>query len=447
MQKAVIHIRALLGRMIFIGLSIQIVLGLLWMCCSLTGVQWFAESSFYVEVSETLLCDEYTGVLYPFLLMLSGQNCTLLCLLQIMAAWFAGFYFLESAGVKNPSFKIWGSLVLLTWPMAMQCHLAILPNSFTFSCFLLELAFVLRLAKKEQKRRVWKLLGLYISWLGASLLLPDYLYLGAVPVVVLWIYDLMGYWKTAGRRVWCQLLLTLAFAGLIVSVSDLTQQDGCYGRGVKSMESAMFRRTAWSSLTKYFMDWPEDVQEAAAGEALNETIEHPEKMITLLQPTIEASLGEKVAGERYRDISLHVWKKNYYQIVYEVAWDACGNLFPAITVQELLDGRGYSSYCARNYETMRQECPLLTKYYMQYTAWWFVTGVIITAGMQLLGLFKRHKRSFFPAIVCILSAGIMAIWYTLSGAGVWDYKNGLFAGILCVIWMILMTAKGVEEEL
>lgn len=447
MQKAVVHIRAVLGRIIFIGLSIQIVLGLFWMCCSLTGVQWFAESTFYARVSETLLCDEYTGILYPFLLMLTGKNYVLVCLLQLAAASFAGFYFLVSAGVRNPSFRIWGSLVLLTWPMAMQCHMAILPNSLTFSCFLLELAFALKLAGKESKCRVWKLLGLHISWFGAALLTPDYLYLGAVPVLVCWIYIAVKYWKTAGRRVWYQLLLTVAFAGLIGSVGDLTTQDGCYGRGIKSVESAMFSRIAWSSLTKYFMDWPEDVQEVAAGDALNETMDNPENMNRLLQPTIEEVLGEKTARARYREISRHVFKNNYYQIVYEMVWDALGNVFPTVAVQELLDGRGYSSYCARNYEIMRQESPVLTNCYVRYTAWWFVIGLVFAAVMQLSGLFIRHKRNLFPAVLCILSAGAMAVWYTLCGAGIWDYKNGLFAGILWIVWMIIAAVKGVEEEL
>ena len=185
MQKAVVHIRAVLGRILFIGLSVQIVFGLLWLCCSFTGVQWFAESTFYEAVSESLLCDEYTGILYPFLLMLTRRNYTLVCLFQLAVAVLAGFYFLKAAGVKNPAWRIWGSFVLLTYPMALQCHMAVLPNSLTFSCFLFEMAFALRIVGKESKCRKWKMLGLHIAWLGAALFTPSYLYLGAVPVVVL----------------------------------------------------------------------------------------------------------------------------------------------------------------------------------------------------------------------------------------------------------------------
>ncbi|MGN1146526.1 MAG: hypothetical protein ACI4R5_08750, partial [Acetatifactor sp.] len=69
MQKAATHILAVVSRVIFIGLSIQIVMGILWMLGSFTGIQQFGESNFYVEVSKTLLCDEYTGILYPVLLL------------------------------------------------------------------------------------------------------------------------------------------------------------------------------------------------------------------------------------------------------------------------------------------------------------------------------------------------------------------------------------------
>ena len=447
MQKAVVHIRAVLGRILFIGLSVQIVFGLLWLCCSFTGVQWFAESTFYEAVSESLLCDEYTGILYPFLLMLTRRNYTLVCLFQLAVAVLAGFYFLKAAGVKNPAWRIWGSFVLLTYPMALQCHMAVLPNSLTFSCFLFEMAFALRIVGKESKCRKWKMLGLHIAWLGAALFTPSYLYLGAVPVVVLLIYEVFKAWKPSGKRICYHVLLSAVFAGLIVTITNISQQEGAYGRGSRNFESALFQRVVWSGLTKYYMDWPGEVQDTFTTEEFFAAADYPENMILILQPRIEAGLGVDAAREWYVDISKHVFKNNYYQIAYEVLWDGLGNTFPPVVANQVLAGRGYSSYCARNYEVMRQECPALTGYYMDYTAWWFVAGIVIAAIVQLLGLFKKHKRKVFQVVLFSVSAGAMIIWYTMCGAGLWDYKNTLFVGAMWLVWMMLMAVKSVEEEL
>lgn len=446
MQKAIVHGKAVLGRLLVTGLSVQITLGVLWMCCSFTGVQWFAESAFYVKVSESLICDEYTGILYPFLLMLTGRNYLLLCLLQLAAALGAGYGFLKAAGVKSAAWRIWGSLVLLTYPMAMQSHMAILPDSFVFSCFLAELALILRAVRKERSSWRLELLGIHALWLLSALLLPEYGYLGALPVILFWIYDVCKHRKNAGRRVAYHLLLAAVFAGMIVATSNLASSEGYYGRAHKSLASTVFQRVAWSSLSKYYMDWPEELRGKVCEDKFAETVDYAENMELLLLPEIEQAVGADAAKAFYWDVSSHVLSDNYRQVLYEVLWDGVSTLFPPVAVQELLEGRGYVSYCARNYETMRQDCPLLTKIYMAYEAWWFVTGLVVTAVLGLLHVCQKYKIQIFSLVLCALSAAFMAVWYVMESAGAWDYKKGLFVGACWIIGMIVMSVRSLEEE-
>ena len=145
MQKANGHIRAVLSRMILFGLSIQIVLGILWMGCNFGRFQEFGESRFYIEVSKNFLFDEYTGALYPVLLMLARGIEEILPIpytyviqtLQLVAAFISGYVFLGALGVRKTGYGVLGSMAILTVPMAMQCHLAVLPHSLTLSAFLL----------------------------------------------------------------------------------------------------------------------------------------------------------------------------------------------------------------------------------------------------------------------------------------------------------------------
>lgn len=451
MQKAVIHIRAVIGRIIFIGLSIQVVFGILWMCCSFTHLQWFSESSFYVRVSESMVCDEYTGILYPFLLMLTGQNTTLLCLLQIALALAAGFCFLGALGVKRTCWRVWGSLVLLTYPFALQCHMAVLPHSFAFSCFLLQVALVLMATKKQKRSWMVELFGVHVLWLGASLLQTEYFYLGAVPVILFWLYDVVKYCKKAGWRVCCHLLLVAAFAGLILSINGLTQTKGAYERSTPSAEAAIFKRVVWSSMEKYYFDWPEDIQDTFTTEEFQRSEEYVENMDRILLPRIESEVGLERAKDFYWDMSFHVLKNNYYQIFYEMGWDALGNLFPVIATDKILEGNGYRSYCVRNYETLRQDCPALTSCYINYEIWWFPIGMVLAAVQLLLGFLGRKKvwlgKRLWRYLLCALPAAVMTAWYTITCVGSWDYKNGLFVGILWIVWMTVTAVKGVEEEL
>ena len=58
--------------------------------------------------------------------------------------------FLRACGVTGKKiFLCWGSLALLTFPCAMQSHLAVLPNSPGYSFLLLELSAVIRILRQD----------------------------------------------------------------------------------------------------------------------------------------------------------------------------------------------------------------------------------------------------------------------------------------------------------
>ena len=125
MQRTMGHVRAIVNRILFIGVSVQILLGLLWMFLAFDGRQDFVGSVYGDWLDSYLKGLPYEPVIY---------------LLQICAAFGAGYWLIEGLGVRRLFWKIWGSLALLTYPYAMQCHMAILPDSLAVSCFLLLLA-------------------------------------------------------------------------------------------------------------------------------------------------------------------------------------------------------------------------------------------------------------------------------------------------------------------
>lgn len=489
MRNAVKYIGAVVSRILFIGLSVQVVLGLLWMCCSFDGVQEFRASGYYLEAADSLLCDEYTGILYPFILMLVkwlGESvrvsyASIMYLLQIALAFVAGYYFVSSTGVKEKFWKLWGSLVLLTFPMTMQCHMALLPNSMAYSCFLLLLAGVAELYVQP-----------YICWILAALLLPEYLYLGAVPVVLLVIYYIIGSLRGAkeqpvtmgsdlgiqrrgirGHAIIYHLALMVVSVGLIAGVNALTLVPGSQGRVHNSVEAVAFRRCCWTDFSSTYYYWPEELRAAVSDDLLAEIVKEAENLDYYFMPKAEEVMGAEAAEEWFGMVAKGLFAKNYKLILYETAIDAVGYTVPTVLTDILLGGKDYSSYGMRNYEIMRQDHPLLTRYYMDYSIWWFYVGFALAAGLTVLRALvallcgRRQQKSYarecepeglrcrvrvgavkggFSLCVCIFGAAAMVAWYALQNTGLWDYKNALFVGGLWMLWMIKGAYAGTREK-
>lgn len=454
MQKAIRHILPVMGRILFIGLSFQVILGLAWIIGNLGRFQEFGDSYFYLEVSESLLFDEYTGALYPALLMLVRGIEGLLHipytyvmhLLQLGAAGYAGYFLLDKVGVERCVLRIWGSLVLLTFPMIVQCHLAILPNSLAFSALIMELALVLEAVRKEESLRCRQLFYINLFWLIEALLLPDYLYFGAVPAVLMLCRDFRKYRKQVGKRYIYHCILVAAFVGMIVGISDLTQQEGAYGRPAKSVESSLFRRVTWINLYDYYEVWPQELQAVCDYDFVEEVARYADEMERMLQPQIETVLGEERAQELYWEAAKTVFAYNKRNIVHAVVWDVVSYTVPPIATQMLLEGRGNDSYVGRNYEIMRQKTPGLTKWYVDYSCWWFAVGIGVALVTEVLLLCCKRKFRVYPPIICIVTAAVFVGWYVMQGAGIWDYKNAPVVVAIWGLWMILQISRTVDEE-
>lgn len=461
MQKANGHIRAVLSRMILFGLSIQIVLGILWMGCNFGRFQEFGESRFYIGVSKNFLFDEYTGALYPVLLMLARGIEEILPIpytyviqtLQLVAAFISGYVFLGALGVRKTGYGVLGSMAILTVPMAMQCHLAVLPHSLTLSAFLLEMSFVAEGVRGNQPLRGEQLVKANACWLVSALLMPDYLYLGLIPVLLWWAYDTWKYGRQKGKTVFGSLLLIAAFGGMIAGSEELFQEPGCYGRPAKTMDVTLFQRFTWGFLVENWDEVPEDMKECCPEEFVTEASFYAENM-EQIPARLEATLGQERAREIYRELNRLVLDRNRGEILRRIVWDAAGYAAPAAVLPMFLTGRGYDSYAGINYGVMKRNTPILTKYYVDYSGWWLVAGVLLSGiGMlcsflSWLSLRKQAMekqttgkeavgRTVAIVAISIFTAVVMIVWYTMQGSGVWDYKNGLFVGTLWITWMLL----------
>lgn len=397
MKKSATHLCAVIKGMLFIGFSVQIILGFFWMCRNFSGIQDFGEPD---------------SALYGAFLGLAGERPDLIYLLQMAAASLAGYCFLRKGhqifwgtapSVENgkKALTLWKVFALLTFPFAMQCHLAILPCSFMSSLFLLLISLLCEVFFPDKththENRNWKRnLGL----LGLAL-------------VCVWAF---------------------------VTLSGMTDVEEREGEAGRSFEAAMARRIAWPTIWIDHEKWPEDLLEFTE-EMIWETSYYPSKMYDL-QALIESRADDETAKEYYRQMAEIAWDHHASMVVRQIGWDVLGYAVTPIIFQLQLEGRGYDSCTGRNYEIMRGNAPVLTKYYVDYGCWWF--GCALALGLLFtvlqLGVVRgiNGKKLILPTGICCFVSGIWILLLTAQGAGVMDYKYTIAVNELWLIWTLLI---------
>lgn len=442
MRKAAERITAVLSRVIVIGFSIQIVFGVLWAVLNFAKLQEFGESYFYVQNismitkgAEKIIRLPYYCVLYTIQLALAG---------------FSSYWFLGKFSKLSKPMCVWGSLALLTVPMNLQCHLAVLPYSLAASFFLLGIGCAVEQIFFKEAFALRGFLKMLVCFLVCALLLPEYLYLGAVPILLLLLFRLVQVFnkKETVKRFCCEIALAAVFAGMIIGVNALTKEERYYGSAAKSVEASLASRFAWTSLLEYTKEWPGEIGAVIDEETLRSSAYYADNMALLFEPFVEKTLGEDGAKAFYKEIARIAWERNSAHIKHEIAWDIVGYTFSPTVLQLQLTGRAYEAYSGRNYEIMRQYSPVLTRMYVDYGCWWFMVSIGIAAVILGFALIVKaldrnalSREVVWSVLLVLFSLGGMILWYTMQGAGMLDYKKTIAVTCFWGIFSILSVRR------
>lgn len=397
------HIGAVAKRMIFIGFSIQIILGLAWAGCNFFRVQDFTWRNLDRSEPEGLVYE-----LYSFL----GQWPPALYLIQLGLAFFAGYRFLHRNVAERVSmdarrrraFSLWGSLGLLTFPFALQCHLAVLPYSAAGSLFLLMLSFLLEaLAPPERQRPKCPLKKLAVAAACGAL-------------------------------------------GLLLALeAGADERDAIWGRGLRAAAAS---RMAWPSLWNDRIYWPEELRGLISDDELWEITYRPGNMEIALEIIAERA-GEEAAGKWYMQLAETAWQNRRPVILRQMGWDFMGYAVTPLIFPLQMEGRSYNSYSGRNYAAMREHAPLLTRRYVEYGCWWFKWVLALGAVSFVVRLLEGRvnwRRAAAAGGICVFTGAVCAFLYTMRGAGLMDYRCTVAVCQLWLIWGLLGVGDNGTEE-
>lgn len=388
-RKAAPHVCTVLKGMLFIGFSIQIVFGMCWIGCNFGHVQSFGEPD---------------SACFRGLSALFGGNVFLLQSLQLGIALLTGTVFLQKLQPAGIPFALWRGMALLTFPFALQCHLALQPYSLMGSLFLLMLLALLRIDR---------------------------------------------------RKALLCLATAAACGGLMAALSGVADADRLQSPGY-SLEGAMASRFAWPTMWNDFGLYGEEVAEAA-GEVAWEASLYPGSM-KLFMEALEERLGREAAEAHYLEMAEVGWDRHKSMVIRQIGWDALGYVATPVIFRLQMAGEGYDSYSGRNYEIMREKAPILTKRYVDYGCWWFVCAIGTALALVMVQAFGRGfgrkegssrrflKKLLVSIAVCAGVSGLLAAALTMRGAGLMDYRCTIGVNELWLVGALLPMGKECRFE-
>ena len=449
---------------------------------NINKIQMFGETAKIVATSGNMLCDEFSGVLYPGILLLIRVICmsgsfpwyTLMYLIQIVLGFCAGFFLLREVNFYGRRWFActWGSLVIMTFPFVMQNHLAILSNSVSLSLLMLETAFALKGWKRTASKTDAEISGNAMAdiactglfWVLGALNEWVLLYVGALPVLALVIKQIVSAAKKRKetgikaqgglKKLLVSITVIVAYLVIILGSNNYFSKHDIYSADNRNVTKIVFERLIWKSAFYRPASWMYEFSSVLDEGTMLTASLYPSSVRTIIEPRMEEILGPEGAEELYKYCSNYLWTYRKKEIIHDMAIDYAGYAISPVLVRMLLDDNTYVSYTMRNYDVMKRVTPRLTKWYVDYSLLWFEIALVLGSVIWALRLFERFRiekdkrEKTYPVfwIICILVGLVLSAWYMMQGSGVYDYKCSGFFTALYLLFAICSCSKNVTED-
>ncbi len=470
------RVRKTAASLLVIGMTVQILLGIVWILCNFPSQWTYPETEYYISVADSWILDEYTGVLYPVLIKGSQMVMGflglpfegLLYLVQIIVAFMCYSVFVllcwwnrdtahghgegEEQGIlrggnrKSLFRAAFGGLYLMTVPLCVQWHLSILPNSLLSSLFLLLLGFCIRAVRNKEYCNRKFVLQVCILWAAMTLLQPDYWWFGLIPVLYIGISLIR---QKAFRMLLCLLAVAIISSVGSVAINTLVQTPGSNGKIQKSLGASMVSRMVWPNFHTNYFFWPDEIKEIMTQIEGLYISEHADMVQISFGPMVEEAYGKEKANEFYWEMAINCFTVRTKEVVTAIRDDFAAYLFTPWQVKVQLDGGGLS-YSGWNYGKMKTETPGLTRWYVDYGLISFRIGIILVACLEVGECIKRRRIKVSGCregrcllVLCVLS---QVMWYTMAGGGMMDYRN---VPVVVLLWyyVIVLGYKRLDERI
>ena len=440
--KIILHV---IKGFVYCAMAIQIVLGVLYIGKNFMTVPQFYETERYLVMAETLVIDEYAGILFPLLIRL----CRLIPLIpyhiplyviQIIVGIFSVYHF-AGTWTEQKRVAIGCSLWINTIPFVAQAHVTVLPHSLAFSFLVLMLLEVLKYTKSKEQLMITDFGVVLCSYIILVQLGREYFCAGTLLIV--WAVLLQLYHKK--QKALMLGVTVLISVGVLVSnlaIYEVTQTKGAYGRIQRSFQAAFFQRVGMSIMTGRFMIYmPEEMGESFSSNDLEEFAKYPYRLQYEFGPTLEARYTRNYANGLYWKMGLLGFGNATKDSLQGIAEDALNYMLPAGMYFTWRNGddKGITSW---NYQQFMERAPELSVTYVKLCQYLWLIGFALSTAFGIIVVCHRRKfyiRIWLPTVTFV---AVFGLYFALQGANVYDYKLALLPLALSYAWIACVFLHG-----
>ncbi len=369
----------------------------------------------YIAAADTLVVDEYMGILYAVVIRLLGHGWILYLVQFALVAFFAWFM----GGV-------WCLGLVVTNPFVLQSCFSCLPEALILACFF-AIVGIIRKGRKWSDS-VW----VVIPQVFMGLLNPDYVWLCALIMVGVVIYKLLG-----RQRSGLALLAVTVFSITVsLGVNDIVSVPGSYGRAHKSVQFLLMQRLNWPDIQNEYIDLEQYYGLDFSSEGIDAS-RTAEKLSTVWGYNIVKSMGEEAADDYYAYMSERALKHGFRAVAAPIIKDEIGYFFAPVNCL-FLETIGDSSpaFVKNRFLLVREDYGLFSL--------WVIFSLLISSAFGITGVFRALKWCKKELAVFLWIAFCVSIYATLICVRGFDYRNVLF--IMAGWPLLILSGEKISEE-
>ena len=430
---------------VYCAMAIQIVLGVLYIGRNFMAVPQFYETERYLVMAETLVIDEYAGILFPLLIRLCRLIPLIpyqipLYLIQILVGILSVYHF-AGTWTEQKGVAIGCSLWINTIPFVAQAHVTVLPHSLAFSFLVLMLLEVLKYTKNKEPLVITDSAVVLCSYVILVQLGREYFFAGTL--LVAWAVLLQLYHKKQkALMLGVTVLISLGVLVSNLAIYEVTQTKGSYGRIQRSFQAIFFQRVGMSTMTDRFMIYmPEEMGESFTSNDLEEFAKYPYRLQYEFGPMLEARYTRNYANGLYWKMGLLGFGNATKDSLQSIAEDTLNYVLPAGMYFTWLDGneKGITSW---NYQQFIKQAPELSVTYVKICQYLWLFGFALSTAVGIIVVCHRRKlyvRIWLPTVIFVAAFGL---YFALQGANIYDYKLALLPLALGYAWIACVFLHG-----
>lgn len=396
-------------------IAIQAVPAAVWIIKNITTFNEDFMAANYITAADTLVVDEYMGILYAVVVRLLGHGWILYLIQLAFVAFFA--WFMGGIGCLG---------LVVTNPFVLHSCFSCLPNALILACIMAMVGIV-------KKYRKWtELLWIVIPEVALGLLNPDYVWLCLLIMTGIAVYK---FW---GRQRSGYVFLVATVFSLLVSlgINDAVTVSGSYGRGHRSVQFLMMQRLNWPDIQGDYVSLKlyQGVDLSAEGIEASRTAE---KLSTVWAFEMDKKLGEEGADDYYTYMYESALNHGPRAVIMPIIKDEAEYFFaPAGCLFLTVSGEASPALAKEIYLFERGGYGLFSL--------WITFSLVVSSVFGIIGVIKQFKECKKNLVAFLWIALCCSLYATMICVRGFDYRNIL---VIMAGWpLLILSGKKVCEE-